>query len=220
MNRIKLFGLSVLICLAPSFPEAQTNPIIKIELQAGLGLATAAFTPCLPALYFPINKHLDLGISYNFIETRYGNFDTIGQGSVNHNFPSFFIKLNGGNSMSRFNPFIGYIFSLVKGKHSWNPNGGGELYGYTPYFSMTGPETAILEEALEKRRIAHGIQAGCELRITSGTSFFLKTELFRISGDSFPFHYTENTFSYNKQLYGFGGFLFKIYAKTKKSLIK
>lgn len=209
----------LLVFLIPLLVPAQSNPIIKLEFQAGVGLKSGNFTPCLPSIYVPVYKHIDLGANYNIIKIFYGGGTTQGTGSVVYRFPSFYFRINTSNNMSRLNPFIGYIFSLVKGEHEFR-SGNRDRIGYNPYEPMTATEQAILEEALTKTQTAHGAQAGCDVRISNAVSFFLKVTFFSFGESAFPFHYKNNTFSYNNQPYAFGGFIFKFYGKTKKSLIK
>ena len=218
---------AVLLFLIPIMISAQTKPIAKIELMAGVGLKSGNGNIFLPAVYIPVHQHIDLGVSYNTMKVNYSGQQNYRMfiGTITYKFPSFYIKFNISNDLKRFNPFIGYFFSRVKGSHhvvdyelfeSNFPEGG---YGIDSS-RMTSAEQAQLEKALAKTESAHGFQAGVELRLIRNLSFFIKGTVFTLGQKAFPWLYIGNTYSYNKQLYGMAGVVIKFYALSNKKLIK
>jgi len=215
--------LVLLLFMAPIMMQAQTKPIIKIDLSAGVGLRSGNAGIILPAVYVPVQTHIDLGLNYNSLRITYGDKSSnqFFLGIITYKFPSFYVRINFSNNLKKVNPFIGYVLSLVKGEHRVTTTEQGYV-GYNPYSQMSLSEQAKLEDALSKSEVAHGIQGGLEFKLFSAMSFFIKVMAFSLPGEkAFPFHYSSNAFSYNTQAYGIGGLIFKFYGSAaNKNLIK
>ena len=174
--------LLLIICLSiSSILLAQRKPIMKLEFAAGFSpefIEIGRSIQFFPAIQVPITQHLDLGISYNSIKHnisvlenyKFENVADTGQYfDIRRNFASFYITWNFSNLTRSINPVLGYIVSTTKGSADFPVNS-----------SHSVDSRKNLQNTLQKSYIAHGAQAGVDIRVSRIISILIRARVYDI----------------------------------------
>ena len=173
--------LLLIICLSiSSILLAQRKPIVKLEFAAGFSpelINIASGIHFFPAIQVPITQHLDLGISYNFIKHNTSELahlqnyvaDTGQHFDVTRNFASLYLTWNFSNLTRSINPVLGYIVSTTKGSVDFPVNS-----------SHSVDTRKNLQNTFQKSYIAHGAQAGVDIRVSRIISIVIRARVYDI----------------------------------------
>lgn len=180
MKLLRFFILIICVSI-PNIILAQRKPIVKLELAAGYTpeLSDIVFKiKFFPAIQVPITQHLDLGITYNSIKhntSQLQNYnvrftDTTGQYfDITRNFASLYITWNFSKLTKSINPVLGYIVSTTKASADFPANS-----------SLSVDIRKNLQNMFQKSYIAHGAQAGVDIRLSRIISLLIRARIFDI----------------------------------------
>ena len=183
--------LLLIICLSiSSILLAQRKPIMKLEFAAGFSpefIEIGRSIQFFPAIQVPITQHLDLGISYNSIKHNTNELadyryyaDTTGKYfDVTRNFASLYITWNFSNLTRSINPVLGYIVSTTKGSVEFPANS-----------SHSVDTRRNLQNIFQKSYIAHGVQAGVDIRVSRIISILIRARVYDIESLLGPTDYS------------------------------
>ncbi|HUS00861.1 MAG TPA: hypothetical protein VMY77_04000 [Chitinophagaceae bacterium] len=197
-----LLNFIVLFFLLPIFTDGQ-KPIIKIEIGAGFEIPSAGgdyFNGSLnifyPILHIPLTQHFDIGVGYNSSKTEferrytappaagssYGNTHKYTY-DISDKFWSGYLTYNFAKSDRRIIPSISYIISYAKGEARFPSNpyeASGSGTTPTIYSAQEKDHQSKLQTTLSKSEIAHGLQGGFDVRLSSLFSISAKARAYSL----------------------------------------